>query len=205
MAVTGAGTDIVVRVWSLILNDSVTGFSDRWTQAKRHMFGIEETAFVLSLFPVLRINSWLGLLYRVNAQMFGVCIPMFVWLLFAPVREILFSLRVETQCILVGAMVLQYAYDWVKTLVREVFLYKYIIGQRKLMMRRSASEWLQLFLVWPVLAELSCFVFACMATWRMLIHVVHHDTLVYVTAPKALTVDCSSSPSSDQNKPKKSA
>lgn len=42
MAVTGSGSNVVVRVWSLILNDSVAGFTDRWTQAKRHMWGLVE-------------------------------------------------------------------------------------------------------------------------------------------------------------------
>lgn len=204
MATTGAGTDVVVRVWSLILNDSVTGFSDRWTQAKRHMWGVEEMGFILTLFPVVRINQWLGLLTRVGAQMFGVCLPASVWFLFAPVRNVFFSLSLETRYVLVALMIGHAAYDWLKTLVREIVLYKFIIGNRKLMMKRSLGEWFQLFLVWPVLANVSCFIFASMATWRMLIHAVRHDTLVYITAPKALTVDSSSSASTN-NKPNKSA
>ena len=123
------------------------------------------------------------------------------WLVFAPVREILFSLRLETQYLIVGLLVVSYTYDWVKVFVREAFLYKFIIGQRKLMMKRSTGEWFQLFLAWPLLADMSCFVFACLATWRMLIHAIRHDTLVYVTAPKALTVDRSSSASSSSDPP----
>jgi hypothetical protein len=45
MASTGGGKNVVVQVvWSLILNDSVCGCSiqDRWVQAMRQMWGIEE-------------------------------------------------------------------------------------------------------------------------------------------------------------------
>jgi Glycosyl transferase family group 2 len=75
MAMTGLGESVVVKVWSIILNDSVAGYSDRWVQAKRHMWGIEEVAFVASLFPVIRLNQWSVLLGRVCSQMFGVCSP----------------------------------------------------------------------------------------------------------------------------------
>lgn len=204
MAMTGKGTEVVVKVWSLILNDSVTGFSDRWTQAKRHMWGIEETAFVLTLFPILRINQWLQLFGRVGTQMFGVCIPASVWFCFAPVREVFFSLNPQTQYLLVGMMVFGMAYDWIKTFIREVLLYKLIIGNRQLMQKRTTKEWMQLFVAWPLVAGLSTLIFATAATWRMLLHAVRHDTLVYITAPKALTVDSNAS-SGSNSKPKKSA
>lgn len=209
MAMTGKGSAVVVPVWSLILNDSVTGFADRWTQAKRHMWGIEETAFVLTLFPVLRINQWLQLMQRVGTQMFGVCIPASVWFCFAPVREVFFALNIETQYLLVGTMVFGMVYDWIKTLVREVLLYKLILGNRKLMQKRTKKEWMQLFMAWPLVAGLSTLIFATAATWRMLLHALRHDTLVYITAPKALTMDSNSTTtttgSSSNNKPKKSA
>lgn len=196
MATTGKGSDVVVRVWSLILNDSVTGLYDRWVQAKRHMWGIEEVTFTVSLFPVIRITTWLAMFGRVASQMFGVCIPGMVCLFFFPVRQVLVSLRPETQVLLAACWCCSVVYDWIKALLREFLLYHLVLGNRHLMMKRTVGEWLQLFTIWPLLAEASCIVFATMATWRMLVHAIRHDTLAYVTAPKALNVTNSNTTSS---------
>ena len=219
MAMTGKGTSVVVRVWSLILNDSVCGFKDRWVQAKRHCWGIEETTFVASLFPVLRMTQWLELFGRVTSQMFGVCVPFFVPLCFAPTREVIISLRWETQTLMAVLFAASLAYNWIKMILREFFLYKYIIDDRRLLMKRSKIEWMQLVLFWPILSWASKFIFATLATWRVLLHAVFHETLVYVTAPKALNVSSSettiqsslqtslstsSIPSTIETKPKKS-
>ena len=194
MAVTGKGTHVVVPVWSFILNDSVTAFHDRWVQAKRHMWGIEEVAFTVLLFPHLRINLWLSLFGMVGTQMFSTCTPSFLYLLFPSVRAVLFSLRPETQQLLIGVTIASVLYSWLKTMVREIFLYRYILAGRKLMMRRSVLEWIQIGLAWPVASELSVIIFACLATWRVLIHAVFHETLQYVTAPKALTMSTNTKP-----------
>ncbi|CAB9510249.1 expressed unknown protein [Seminavis robusta] len=186
MAMTGLGESVVVKVWSLILNDSVTGFQDRWIQAKRHMWGIEEAAFVASLFPVIRLNQWLVMFGRVCSQMFGVCIPLFLYFLFRPIRDIFFALGPETQYLIVGSYLAVTLYNWVKMIIRELFLYRYILSGRSLMMKRSLGEWLQLIFFWPVMVQVASIIFATCATWRMLIHAVFHETLTYVTAPKAL-------------------
>lgn len=188
MATTGKGDAAVVKVWSLILNDSVTSFHDRWIQAKRHMWGIEEVAFVASLFPVVRLPIWTAMMGRVVGQMFiGVCTPAFIYLAFAPVWRVFFSLRVETQCWMVGLIAAKIIYQWIKTILREMFLYRFILNDRELMMERSWGEWLQLILSFPLTSKIGSIIFSTLATWRMLIHAVFHETLAYVTAPKALS------------------
>jgi hypothetical protein len=94
--------------------------------------------------------------------------------------------------------------SWVKTYAREWFLYQFIIGDRQLLMRRTVGEWLLLILTWPIFSSLSVLVFATGATWRMLFHAVHHETLAYVTAPKALSTLASTTSSISSTKPKKS-
>ena len=201
MAMTGLGSSsVVVKVWSLILNDSVTGFQDRWIQAKRHMWGVEEVAFVTSLFPVVRLNLWLTLLGRVSSQMFGVCTPAMLYLCFQPIREVFLSLHWQTKYWIVCMYMFVSLYSWTKMVVREIFLYRYILSDRDLMMKRSIGEWLQLVVGWPILSQLAFIVFATAATWRMLIHAMFHDTLAYVTAPKALNI---ASPINVGAKPKK--
>lgn len=196
MAVTGKGTHVVVPVWSLILNDSVCSVKDRWVQAKRHMWGIEEVAFTVLMFPMLRINLWLSLFGMVGTQMFATCTPFFLYILFPAVRSVFFALRPETQKLIGALFVAGVLYSWAKAVIREFFVYRYILNGRKLMLRRSSSEWLQIVVLWPFLSELSVIVFACVATWRVLVHAVFHETLQYITAPKALNAT--------QPRPKKS-
>lgn len=196
MAVTGTGRSIVLPVWSLILNDSVCSFRDRWVQAKRHMWGNEEAAYTLLMFPTLRINLWTSLFGMVCAKMFSTCTPALVYLLFPTVRLAFFSLRYETKALIVCVWMGMAIYTWIKTLVREVFLY--ILHDRKLMMKRSDHDWMLIILLWPILAELGALLFACLATWRVLVHAVFHETLHYITAPKTLSI------SSTPSKPKKS-
>jgi hypothetical protein len=188
MAVTGKGTSIMVPVWSLILNDSVCTFQDRWVQAKRHMWGIEEVVFALQLFPVLRLNQWAEMMTRVTYQMFSSCTPPVLVVLLPPVRTAFFALREDTQLLLVGLLVARILYRWMKIYTRELFLYTFIIGDRHLLIQRTVKEWLLLILTWPIGSKLGSLVFATAATWRMLCHAVHHDTLTYVTAPKALSL-----------------
>jgi hypothetical protein len=88
----------------------------------------------------------------------------------------------------VGLLVARILYRWVKIYTRELFLYTFIIGDRHLLMQRTVREWLLLILTWPIGSKLGSLVFATAATWRMLFHAVHHETLTYVTAPKALTL-----------------
>lgn len=185
MASTGTGKHIVVPVWSLILNDSVCGLKDRWIQARRHMWGIEEVAFTVSLFPVVRINLWLRLLTMVSTQMFAPCTPAWISLLFPSIRAVFLNMNPRThRSLLVNALVFV-VYSWLKMVIREVFLYRYILRGRKHMMARSKWEWCQITLLWPVLSGLGAFIFSCLATWRVLVHAVFCDTLHYVTAPKA--------------------
>ena len=189
MAMTGSGTNVVVRVWSLILNDSVAGFHDRWVQAKRHMWGIEEVAWVWSQFRVLRLNRWLGLLQVSMVQMLlqGSIVPSWLIFVFPPVTRILLSLQSETWKIFAAYTVIMGGYKWVKTCVREIFMYRYILSKRQNMMPMGAWHWIRVLVAFPCLDFVASFVFNTAATWRMLIHAIFHDTLHYITAPKAFS------------------
>lgn len=195
MAMTGTGTNVVVRVWSLILNDSVAGFNDRWVQAKRHMWGIEEAAWVWSQFRVLRLNRWLGMLQLSMGQMLmqGAIVPTWIIVLFPPVIRVLSAMKPQTWKILMAYFIFMNIYAWAKTVVREVVMYRYILANRKNIMSMRMSQWIRLFIAWPLLEFIACFIFNTLATWRMLIHAVFHKTLHYVTAPKTFNVSSNSS------------
>jgi len=189
MAMTGAGTAIVVRVWSLILNDSVAGFHDRWVQAKRHMWGIEEVAWVWTQFRVLRLNRWLVLVQQSMGQMLlqGSIVPAWLMLLFPPVFRVLLSLKPLTWKLIFGYYVVMEGYKWIKTCLREVLMYRCILAHRKHMMPLRAWHWIRLLALYPLSEFVATFVFNTLATWRMLVHALFHTTLHYVCAPKAFS------------------
>lgn len=192
MAISGQGKPIVVKVWSLILNDSVCRVKDRWTQAQRHMWGIEECAWVLELFFHLRLNRWLPLVGMTFGQMIlGTnCIPGSLILLLPTVRQVMFSLRPSSQIFLVAVMLITQLAKWVQFVVREVALRRYILADRKHMMNAGWKNWLLIATpFWLVVEQLSLVVFVTFATWSMLIHALSHETILYVTAPKAFSTN----------------
>jgi len=132
MAFNNAALNTVVTVWSLILNDSVTGFCDRWTQAKRHMWGIEETAWVLSLFSVLRYRVWAVLLKKAaGALLTTSVVPPWLIFCFPQTIRAIAGLSQLTLMIMAGLFAGAFVYSWFKVFIRELFLHKMILSHRK--------------------------------------------------------------------------
>lgn len=190
LAYTNAGLNAVVPVWSLILNDSVTGFHDRWVQAKRHMWGIEEVAWVVSLFPKLRWRVWSRLFALSAGQLLTVTVaPQWIFLLFPQTWALFAALGPMTRLQIVITTVLAFVYKWIKTFARERLMYTLILRHRKeSMVPMSVLNWIVLVVTYPVLNFAAEVIFTFMATWRMLIHAVNHTSLKYVTAPKQFQV-----------------
>ncbi|KAG7354217.1 glycosyl transferase family group 2 protein [Nitzschia inconspicua] len=149
MAVSGQGQNVLVRVWSLILNDSVASFKDRWTQAKRHMWGIEE--FSLASFLGDQIHSWIVL-----------------------------SLHADS--------LFMQSVTWIRVILREVFLYRYILSGCKHVKKAGWQCWCMLLTpLYLVVEQVSLTIFFTLATWAMLWKAfLGYTSIVYVVAPKAL-------------------
>jgi len=181
------GSNVVVPVWSLILNDSVTGLADRWTQAKRHMWGIEETAWVLSLFPLLRLKTWARMLQLSCGQMLTtIVVPPWLVLLIPQTRELLAALPPRALWCMAASTAAWYLYTWARVFVREAFLHRCILAHRKTLLPISKLRWALLALFYPVLSFAAHLVFNVAATWAMLLHALNHVHYGYVTAPKEL-------------------
>lgn len=193
MAMSGQGKPIIIPVWSLILNDSVCSFQDRWTQAKRHMWGVEECAWALELFFHLRFKRWISLMAMTLGRMLlgNNCIPTgFLFVLLPSARQLFFSLGTSTQAFLVAVVIVQQLATWMQVILREIALRKYILAGRKHMKPAGWKNWLLLATpLWLVVEQVSLCVFFTFATWSMLWHARSHNTILYVTAPKAFSVD----------------
>jgi hypothetical protein len=188
MAMSGQEKNIVVQVWSLILNDSVCSLKDRWTQAKRHMWGVEECAWVLELFHHLRFRRWMSLMALSFQRMLlgNNCIPKLPLLLLPSVRRAFFSLQASFQTFIVWFVVVQQLATWLRILLRELALRRYILAGRKHMKPAGWLNWLLLATPLYILVEqFSLFYFYTCSTWCMLWHARNHNTILYVTAPKA--------------------
>ena len=189
MALTGQGTGVVVRIWSLILNDSVASFGDRWTQAKRHMWGIEECAWTFEAYRHLRFVRWLSIFgLTIRRMLFcGNVIPPYLVLLCPAVRALLLSLNQQTRQMIVFWLAITWGFAWVQTIIREIFIRRYILADRKHMMSAGWRNWLLLLTVYPVVERLSIFIFFTCTTWTMLWRALWHEGIVYVVAPKSLS------------------
>ena len=192
MAFNNAGQNCVVTVWSLILNDSVTGFCDRWTQAKRHMWGIEETAWVLSLFSVLRYRVWAKLLKMAAGSLLtSNVVPPWLIFCFPQTIRLVLGLSPLALKLMAAAFAAAFVYGWLKVFAREIFMHTTVLAHRKESMQSlSWCRWLWLFVTYPLMIPFTHLIFNTLATWRMLIHAVHYTGLKYVTAPKEFKGCC---------------
>jgi hypothetical protein len=190
MALTGQGTTIVVRIWSLILNGSVGSFGDRWTQAKRHMWGIEECAWTFEAFSHLRFVRWLTIAGLTIKRMLFCSNTIPAWLVFLcpSVRTtLLVSMTPETTQMMIFWMTVLWVGTWIQVIVREIFLRRYILADRRHMMAAGWRNWCLLLTVYPVVERLAVFIFFTCTTWSMLWCALWQESIVYVVAPKALT------------------
>ncbi|KAG7351129.1 hypothetical protein IV203_010489 [Nitzschia inconspicua] len=190
MAVSGQGQNVVVRIWSLILNDSVASFKDRWTQAKRHMWGIEECAWTFQVFSTIRFVRWLGI-FTFTVQRMLFCpntVPSFIVLACPSFREFLWKLSWETKFILGSYLLFMQCVTWIRVILREVFLHRYILAGRKHVKKAGWQCWCMLLTPLYLLVEqVSLTIFFTCATWTMLWKAfLGYTSIVYVVAPKAL-------------------
>ncbi|KAG7353817.1 glycosyl transferase family group 2 protein [Nitzschia inconspicua] len=190
MAVSGQGQNVIVRIWSLILNDSVASFKDRWTQAKRHMWGIEECAWTFQLYSTIRFVRWLGIFsFTVQRLLFSPnTVPSFIVLACPSIQEFLWQLSWETKFILGSYLLFMQSVTWIRVVLREFFLHRYILADRKHMKKAGWQCWcLLLTPLYLLVEQVSLTIFFTFATWTMLWRAFSgYTSIVYVVAPKAL-------------------
>ena len=190
IAFTNGAANVVVPVWSIILNDSVTDWHDRWVQAKRHMWGIEEAAWVVSLFPLLRLKVWMHMLSLTVVKMLTVTVvPPWLILLFPQAWSLVLALPRPALQLAAAMALLRAIFGWAQVFARE-----YIMHTRILKHRRSAmlpipwTRWVHWLVAFPVYSAIASLVFNTAATWAMLLHAVTNTTYGYICAPKELGI-----------------
>jgi hypothetical protein len=202
MALTGQGKNVVVRIWSLILNDSVSSFKDRWTQAKRHMWGIEECAWTFEVMRHVRFIRWVEILgLTVQRMLFGPnSVPTVIVFLCPAVRQFVSLIDPASVKTIVLWTFFFVGGKWIRVVLREYFIRRYILADRKHMMPAGWMNWLMLLTVYPIVEQVSIIIFFSCATWAMLWRAMRHQSIVYVVAPKALNNEGNASVSGGNSK-----
>ena len=65
------GSMTVAPVWSLISNDLVSGWKDRYIQAKRHSWGVTESMWALTVYKQMPTPTWIKMFIFVYYDQVG--------------------------------------------------------------------------------------------------------------------------------------
>ena len=159
------------------------------------MWGIEECAWTFEIFRHVRFIRWVGILgLTVQRMLFGPnCVPVCIAFLCPAVREFVSLMDPGSIKIFVIWTLFFVVGKWMRVVVREFFMRRYILADRKHMMPAGWKNWIMLFTVFPIVEQISIFIFFTCATWAMLWRATRHKSIVYVVAPKALNNEESAS------------
>jgi len=193
------GSQTVAPVFSIICNDLVSGWGDRYTQAKRHSWGVTEAMWALTTYKQIHTPLWLKMFGFVWYDQIGVELfnPLFL-LLFPGFWKFALGIKPLTQAVLFGPMALTYVYSWIDFIATEIWLFSRILPMGKSEYLPSLTLYQKVmigvgFLVFPVTSFVSVFVFATIPRFHCLIHAFFSTELAYITAPKAVNGICSAS------------
>jgi hypothetical protein len=176
----------VVRVWSIIENDAVTDSGDRWVQALRHMWGVEEVAWMALLYPKLPLHTWYVLMTRAFTVFCEALMPApIITVLIMGMLGILDSFSTKTRVLAIAYFVAWECIAIVRTALREWFIHNYVLAHRKDIMATSTLRWVLILVSRPVLLRLGHFVYNFLATWVVLFRMARGlTTWKYIVAPK---------------------
>eukprot|EP00928_Gymnodinium_smaydae_P031712 TRINITY_DN23191_c0_g2_i1.p1 TRINITY_DN23191_c0_g2~~TRINITY_DN23191_c0_g2_i1.p1 ORF type:complete len:952 (+),score=93.06 TRINITY_DN23191_c0_g2_i1:26-2857(+) len=183
--------ETTVPVPSIICNDMVTSFGDRYTQAKRHCFGsVSECLWILSLLWSSDV-TWLSWLTLVRAEfsregsLFDFSALLFkkgqlALMLFLAISQYPWPWEVHRMIILyLVAEVWRNVLFWLSCF----WFWQHIMAQFDLV-RPSCFRWTLIVLLSPILDVLGDFFFYTIPFLHSLFHVSYVGELSYVVAPK---------------------
>jgi hypothetical protein len=103
-------------------------------------------------------------------------------------REFIAHLTMDTKLIFGSYMVFMLGIHWIKVVLREFFVRRYILADRKNIQKAGWQNWcLLLTPFYLVVEQVSLIIFFTLATWAMLWRAfAGYTSIVYVVAPKAL-------------------
>merc|ERR1712054_734535 len=190
--VNNFGSKTTVGIPSIICNDLVTGFNDRYVQAKRHQWGsVTELAWQIALLKDMGLSfpAWWATANSENSRD-GSFVNFTSWLssYFAYfITLIVIVARWRTlpwKFQICMAMSIGYvAWKWLWFWIGELWFWRYLMYQFPTK-APSPGQWFRLFLFMPVLSLACEFVYLFLPTIDCFYHVTFKGELAYIRAPK---------------------
>jgi len=183
------GATVVAPVWSIISNDLVSGWGDRYVQAKRHAWGVTEAMWSLSTYKQMPVPVWVKLSAWVYWDQIGQEILGASWFFLMPgFWRFVIGINSFSRTILVGSIVITYIAQWIEFVAIEIVLWSRVLpasedfpplkGEEKALMVLS-------WIVYPVTSFIAKFVFGTIPRLHCLVHSYLSTELAYIVAPKA--------------------
>jgi hypothetical protein len=187
------GANNVARVWSIISNDTVTSFGDRYVQAKRHMWGVTNIAWILAIFrhaPFSLDRLWFKLLEAYAAEISDNLTPRVLLYLVLGYSVFLHQPAssenfAHAAMVLGAAVAIRTVLSWLVFIVTETYIWRYQMSTLGDAVDRPG--WCQLIWLYgcfPLMTPLSRFVFGTLACWDAAATAFWSSEFEYVTAPK---------------------
>jgi len=179
----------VVPIYSMICNDLVTGFCERYSQAKRHAWAITQIAWVLTLLGRVEFKVFLHHIYEAVYRQFLVKFIAVWWtapLFLAPIRHVFLALTRQAQLTTLGMVLGFMVMQWISDTVMLGFLWYGLLAKRTSVPKPSMLSFIAMrLLAWP-LGFVSDIVFLFLPMWHCAVHALFSPRFEYVTAPKGV-------------------
>jgi len=187
------GAQSVCRVWSVISNDTVTDFNDRYVQAKRHMWGVTNIAWIVAIlrhapFSVGKISAILLKTYM--AEMSGTIAPstgVMMVLGFGAWHALHDDAQAFEATLFLGATILMRSLlEWLVFFIGEAWVWRHQMAS--LSRELEKPSWCQVawhYGLMPLTLPIAEFIFGNVACWHAVCNAFWTSDFEYVTAPKA--------------------
>ena len=186
------GSASTVPIYSMICNDLVVGWSNRYAQAKRHGWGITHFAWALSLYWSVPFALWLRIfVIEFEQGVFQPTVPLALVLCFPGTYAFWFGLHGSARCLMMSMYI---AYCLLHSLLRVAMAWfiwwkvlPFNLGQPPL----SRREWCNLLLMClasPITSIVGKVYFTFVPGLHALAQAFFEGEMTYVTAPKGPSV-----------------
>jgi cellulose synthase/poly-beta-1,6-N-acetylglucosamine synthase-like glycosyltransferase len=191
------GSNVVVPTFAVISNDLVTGWSDRYVQAKRHAWGVTEAMWAVVTYKHMRFRLWASLAgWCVYDQVLQEVTAMWIMLLFPGTWTFIWGISSTAKHLVIALTLYGCVIDWARLAVVEYFMWTRILPDNPAFPRPTPSEWVSLAwmnVVSPVLSPITSVMFGMIPRFDAMLHAFRHVELVYITAPKGKAAQAGSS------------
>lgn len=184
------GSMSVVPLWTLISNDLVTGYADRYVQAKRHKWGVTESVWTLVTYPTVPFRVWSKLVAYTMREQLANSFPPSLMLLYPGFWRFLHAISPLTLHVLLVTAGIRLATAWAARVATELVLWRVVLPDNPAFPAPTQGQWakhLLMLALLPPIDACATLMYETMPSLHALLHSFRSTHLEYVTAPKAFT------------------